>query len=158
MKRALTIVLAMALGGVALADETTQPKAQAQPDSPMVAAAKRANRKGRKATNVITNETLAKSGGNAHVTTTATQQPFVAPKPYVAPSPTPEMVAQQERDAAKRRAAAASDARARAHEARQRTNEAAAAAEDEAGYDDADVDPAQAENTQQETTQKPPQR
>ncbi|HVE72064.1 MAG TPA: hypothetical protein VNI54_11910 [Thermoanaerobaculia bacterium] len=147
MKRTLTIILALSFGMVAFGE-----------DSPMVAAAKRANRKGKKPTNVITNETLAKSGGNAHVTTTAKQAPFVAPKPYVAPSPTPEMVALKARDAEKRRAAAEASAQAKASERHQARSEAAAAAAEEGLYDDVDVDPAQAEKTQQDTSQKPPQR
>ena len=149
MKRALTIVLALGFGAAAFGDEA-KPAAQQQPqqDSPMVAAAKRANRKGRKPTNVITNETLSKSGANAHVTTTATQKPFVPPKPYVAPRPTPEMIAQQARDAEKRRTAADIAAQAKAEEQRKQAAEAAAAASEEGVYDDEEVDP----------NQKPPQR
>lgn len=44
---------------------------QRQGDSPLVAASKRAGRLGKKPTQVITNDTLVKSGG--HVTTTKTQ-------------------------------------------------------------------------------------
>ena len=49
--------------------------AQEQPvqDSPLVAAAKRSNRLGKKPAMVITNETLKSSGAKAHVTTTASQ-------------------------------------------------------------------------------------
>jgi hypothetical protein len=143
MKRALTILLALSLGIAALGE-----------DSPMVAAAKRANRKGKKPANVITNETLSKSGGSAHVTTTATQKPFVAPKPYVAPRPTPDMVAQQERDAAKRRASTEAAAQVKAEEAKKNTTEAAASTAEEGLFDDDEVEAAQTATT----TQKPPQR
>ena len=124
----------------------------------MVAAAKRANRKGRKPANVITNETLARSGAGAHITTTTTQRPFVAPKAYEAPAPTPEMVAQQAREAEKRRAAAKTAKQKRTAEAQENAAAAAAAAAEEGLYDDVDVDPAQAEKTQEDASRRPPQR
>jgi hypothetical protein len=66
----------------------------AVPDSPLVAAARRANRLGKKPTNVITNETLTKSSGTAHVTTAASPlKPIVLPPPASQPNPTPEMIA-----------------------------------------------------------------
>lgn len=46
-------------------------------DSPLVAAAKRTGRLAKKPTNVITNETLVKSGG--HITTAAFQAPLPPP-------------------------------------------------------------------------------
>ncbi len=145
MKRALTILLALSLGIAAFGE-----------DSPMVAAAKRANRKGKKPTNVITNETLSKSGATAHVTTTATQKPFAAPKPYVPPPPTPDMVAQQQREAAKKRAAAQAAAQAKAEEAKSKSTEAAASGAEEAYFEnDEETDPAQQTGT---VDQKPPQR
>jgi hypothetical protein len=64
-----------------------------QGDSPLVAAAKRAHRLGKKPTNVITNETLVTTGG--HFTTTTQQAPITqlpplagiqtAPPPATAP-------------------------------------------------------------------------
>jgi hypothetical protein len=145
MKRALTVLLALTLGLAATAE-----------DSPMVAAAKRANRKGKKPANVITNETLSKSGGSAHVTTTATQKPFVAPKPYVPPPPTPDMVAQQQREAAKKRASAQAAAQAKAEEAKSQSTEATVSAGEEALFEnDEEADPAQQTGT---VDQKPPQR
>ncbi len=144
MKRALTIVLALSLGLAAVGE-----------DSPMVAAAKRANRKGKKPANVITNETLSKSGGSAHVTTTTAQKPFVAPPPYVAPPPTPDMIAQQQREAAKKRAAGEAAAQVKAADAKKKSTEAAAAAAEEGLFDnDAEVDPPQTGTA----NQKPPQR
>jgi hypothetical protein len=166
MKRALIVVLALGFGGVAPASGTEQkaddkkPAAEAATapqqatapqtgDSPMVAAAKRANRKGRKATNVITNETLSKSGGSAHVTTTAEQHPFVAPKAYEAPRPTMEMMAQQARDAEKRRAAEYAAAQKKKEEAEKQAAAAAAGAAEEGLFAD--------DETPQDANQKPPQ-
>jgi hypothetical protein len=144
MKRALTILLALSLGIAAFGE-----------DSPMVAAAKRANRKGKKPANVITNETLSKSGATAHVTTTAAQKPFVAPKPYVPPPPTSDMIAQQQREAAKKRAAAEAAAKVRAEEAKSTSTEAAASEAEEGLFEnDEETDPAQTGTA----NQKPPQR
>lgn len=156
MKHALAIVLALGLTGAASAADTEQKPVQQ--DSPMVAAAKRANRKGRKPANVITNATLAKSGSGAHITTTTAQQPFVAPKPYVPPVPTPEMAGQQARDAAKRRDAEEAAKQKKAAEAQKHAAAAAAAASEEGLYDDAEVDPALAGQTEEPADRKPPQR
>jgi len=52
--------------------------ATTQQDSPLVAAAKRTGRLGKKPTGVITNDTLLKSGG--HFTTTASQEALPAAK------------------------------------------------------------------------------
>ncbi|HUR82566.1 MAG TPA: hypothetical protein VM733_17515 [Thermoanaerobaculia bacterium] len=143
MKRALTILLALSLGIAAFGE-----------DSPMVAAAKRANRKGKKPANVITNETLSKAGSGAHITTAATQKPFVAPKPYVPPRPTPDMIAQQQRDAAKRKAETEAAARVKAEASRNESREAAASASEEALFDDDEAEAAQTGTA----VQKPPQR
>ncbi len=76
-------------------------------DSPLVAAAKRAGRLGKKPSQVITNDTLAKSGG--HVTTTKTQDPIaskaVAQPPSEKPAPAVAVVtAAQKRKAAEEQA------------------------------------------------------
>lgn len=136
MKRALTIAAALMVPLLTLAGEptstpaspdTTATAAPAQQDSPMVAAAKRAKRKGKKPTNVITNETLSKSGtSDAHVSTTATQRPITMPKPAAPVAPTREMVAIRERDAAKRRVE--TEAAQQAKAAREAQIRAAAAA------------------------------
>ncbi len=102
MKRAWILPLAFSAALPLLADEPkSEPKPAAEPqatatttapettpvvatdtaattDSPLVAAAKRANRRGRKgsATVVITNETLSQTGANAHITTTEKQHPI----------------------------------------------------------------------------------
>ncbi|HEX6088413.1 MAG TPA: hypothetical protein VF266_28030 [Thermoanaerobaculia bacterium] len=157
MKRALTIVLALGLGASAFADDAakkSEPQPQPAPqavttaDSPMVAAAKRANRKGRKpSTPVITNDQLNKSGDGVHVSTTATQKPFVMPKEP--PVPTPEMMHQQQREAEKRRAAAEAEKQKKAAEAKEQATAAAAAAAEEGLYDSEELEPIQ--------TEKPPQ-
>ena len=162
MKRALTIVAALMLPVLAVAAEDTgtppKPAASAAQDSPMVAAAKRANRKGRKPANVITNETLAKAGGSAHVTTTAQQRPFASPKAYEPPAPTAEILFLRERDAAKRRAAAETAAQARAAANAEKKAAAAAEGEDEEGMFQEDETPPAQTDTAQTATPKPPQR
>ncbi|HVG23089.1 MAG TPA: hypothetical protein VND45_02945 [Thermoanaerobaculia bacterium] len=153
----IVMVVALALPVLVLADEAKP--AQPQPrteDSPMVAAAKRANRKGRKPANVITNATLAKSGGNAHITTTAHQAPIVLPKAPVAASA--EVKAIQARDKEKRRAAASAEAVKKAGESREQADAAAAAAAEDGMYEDREHDPAQAEKAQEDASRKPPQR
>lgn len=147
MKRVLPILLAVAIAAVAGAE-----------DSPLVAAAKRANRKGKKATNVITNETLKQSGANARITTTAHQRPFVAPKAYEPPVPTPEMVAAKKRQDQKRAAAAEEAAHRKAAAESEQAAARAAAAAEEGFYDDEEADPAQAEKAQQDATQQKPPR
>ena len=103
MKRALTM-LAAAIALPLLAEEPAKttaaktadakPKAAAtstaapapqQPESPLVAAARRANRLGKKPANVITNDNLVKAGSSGHVTTTlsypwATSHRFDSPE------------------------------------------------------------------------------
>jgi len=118
MTRAITSTLTLALLALPLfaeeakksetpKTETTQAAAApAQPapvDSPLVAAAKRANRLGKKPSSkiVITNETLKSAGGNAHVTTSEVQPAIKLPPPA---APTSEMLANA--DAAARRKAA----------------------------------------------------
>jgi hypothetical protein len=157
MKRALTIVLvALALP---LAAEDAKPAQPVQHDSPLVAAAKRANRKNKKPTGiVITNESLKTSGANAHVTTTAVSTAYDMPKILEPPHPTPEMVAAQAREAERKKASEEAVARKKVDEKRDQARAAAAAAAEEGLYDSDDQDPAQAEQAQQEANQqKPPQ-
>jgi hypothetical protein len=158
MTRALTIVLVLALPilASAVADEKNpkteekkpeQPAAtttaaavpQAQPDSPLVAAAKRANRLGKKPANVITNATLKTSGTNAHVTTTDKQAIFQMPVPLEPPRGTPEMEARkaQQEQRAKAAEQAEKDRKVK-QEREQKTQNQAAAAEE--GYDGAQDD------------------
>lgn len=147
MKRALCCFF-VALALPLTAAETKQKPApapaaaQAQADSPLVAAAKRANRRGRKpAATVITNATLKQSGANAHVTTTNAQRPLVLPPNLPAPRPTPEMQADAAKAARDKVLAevAAKKQQADAEKARKEA-EAAAATEDghDGGRDDSD--------------------
>ena len=76
--------------------EATEPEPT---DSPLVAAAKRAHRLGRKPENVITNDTLTKVSDNVHVSE-ATGDAYV-PVPIPPPHPTPEMRAHAAEDAAR---------------------------------------------------------
>lgn len=169
MKRALATILALGLCTIAGADEKTTSSADSKPataaaagqaDSPLVAAAKRSNRKGRKpAAPVITNEMLNKSGEGAHITTTQSQKPFVAPKPLAPPRPTPEMIHAEQVREEQKRLAAETDTRRKAEAARKKAAAAAAASSEEGLYDDTDADPAQSERAESEANQqKPPQR
>jgi hypothetical protein len=167
MKHSLTIAAAMALTLGAFADEpaataaapaatTTAAAAAAPADSPLVAAAKRANRKGRKPAHVITNDTLNKSGAGAHVTTTAQQRPFVMPKASPPPVPPRDLPNTQAREVQKS-IAAHEEATKKAAEAQTQAAAAAAAAAEEGVYDDLETDPAQAERAQEDANRKPPQ-
>ena len=88
------------------------PATQQQPDSALVRAAKRTGRLGKKPSIVITNDTLAKSGG--HFTTTQSQETLPAAKPAAtktAPArktktPAPPDNSQAAKDAAAKRAMA----------------------------------------------------
>jgi hypothetical protein len=115
----------------------TATASEAGGDSPLVAAAKRAKRRSRKAsTTVITNETLAQSGAHAHVTTTERQSEIRLPSEPT--RPTPEMVhaKNREKSASEQQRAADERAKAQAKEDEKRAQKAAAA-EDATG-DDAD--------------------
>jgi hypothetical protein len=159
MKRALPVVLL--IGALAIPLVAEEPKKQqqepapaqqpapaapaavqqAQPDSPMVAAAKRSKRLGRKpVAPVITNATLKHSaGGSAHITTTSTPQGLAMPPVLPAPHPTPEMEAAAARAALeKARAAEAVKQKAATEGQRQKAEQAAAAVEE--GYDGASDD------------------
>ena len=154
MKRTATIILTLALAAPALYAE--EPAAQ---DSPLVAAAKRANRKGKKPTNVITNETLKKSGGSAHVTTTTKQAPLKMPAPDPVVRPTPEMTHYMQVDAERKKQEETAVAKKKAQEER-KTKIAAAAERAEEEHPD-DDDPADAERALgdahgQNPEQKPP--
>jgi hypothetical protein len=166
MTRALTIALVLALPVLApamapvMAEEkkaeekkpeqtaaaatttTAAAAPQAQPDSPLVAAAKRANRLGKKPTNVITNATLKSSGANAHVTTTEKQSVFQMPLPLEPPRDTPEMAARkaQQEQRAKVAEQTEKDRKAKQEQEQKTQNQAAAAEE---GYDGAQDDAAE---------------
>jgi hypothetical protein len=146
MKRALTLAFVVALplaaeepksANTTTASSTTTATAApaAQPDSPLVAAAKRANRKGKKSTAIlITNDTLKTSGANAHVTTTTSQNAIQMPKPLDPPRPTPEMAHQRAVEAKRKLEAEEAEKQRLAKAAQeQKALEAAAAAEE--GYD-----------------------
>jgi hypothetical protein len=120
-----------------------------------VAAARRANRLGKKsASKVITNETLKTSGQKAHVTTTETLRAL--PKGEVEPSQEVLELQQREKD----RKAAAEAAAKKEKEAKKREARVATAAENaEEEYPD-DVDPTMAEKQLQDANkpkvEKPP--
>jgi len=163
MKRTLatTLTLALALPLLAeeakKAEETPKPQPAAQADSPLVAAAKRANRLGKKSTSkVITNQTVKESGANAHVTTTSKQTSLDAVIKQDPPAPTPEMVAAKK--IAERQKLEAEEAAKKREADQKRTQKVKGAAEQfEEEYPD-DVDPAQAEKAMRDASapQKPP--
>jgi hypothetical protein len=144
MKHTLAPMLALALLALPLLAE----------DSPMVAAAKRANRLGKKPVSkiVITNETVKSAGANAHVTTTQDQKAIVLP-PQEQVKPTAEEVAAKAAAEKRKAEAQASAAKQQAAEKKiAATRDAAQNVEEE--YPD-DLDPAQAEKQLQDA-QKPP--
>ena len=170
MKRALTITLAMAVALPLFAEEpkksdkktTTASTAQiqeqtskpvTQQDSPLVAAAKRANRLGKKKTNVITNETLSQYGKNARITT-GSENPAALPALGPAPAPTPEMQMDAKR-AAERKKAQEADAKAKKlAEEREKKLAYAASQAEEGLYDSDEDDPAAAERAHDEAAKK----
>jgi hypothetical protein len=138
--------------------ETTKAQAADAPqaDSPLVAASKRANRLGKKPTNVITNETLKQSGAGAHVTTTSQQPRFQAPEYVPPPRPTPEMEAAARRAVEDKARAKKAAEQQKAAEAEQARRAGAAAAADDGYYtEEAEyADPTSEEGTVPQ--QKPP--
>jgi hypothetical protein len=138
--------------------------APATADSPLVTASK--NRRARRNASriVITNETLTKSGGNAHITTTASQRPIVVPPPP--PKSLEERMAEQRAEQRRVEAIQAAN-RAKTEQERQaEIRKTRDILEDqEYSEDDIDADPAQAEYRAQQATegkksneQKPPHR
>lgn len=147
MRRAIFVVMALALPLAAQESAASQPAATAtvsaaapQADSPLVAAAKRMKRKGKKPTNVITNESLRQSGGSAHVTTTVNQGTLNMPKAVPPPRPTPEMEAAWAAEAQRKDLEKAAVAKKKAHEEAmlERARTAAAAEDGAEGRDDAE--------------------
>ena len=147
MKRALT-VLAVALALPLGAQEKTTTTAPAQPDSPLVAAAKRANRLGKKPKAiVITNDSIKQSNGTAHVTTSSAPSAMKAPKPMEPAKPTPEMVAAEEAAKLRKKLAEETSQQRAADEAKKRKQQRAAAAAEE-GYDGTGDDASEVVGTQ----------
>jgi hypothetical protein len=145
MKRALKIMLAVSLALPLAADEAkkadekkaepsvAQQQPAAQTDSPLVAAARRTNRLGKKsASPVITNESLKASKG--HVTTSTILRPINVPEPELGPEG--KLIQQKAQRAAEERKAREEAAAAAKKAAEQKAREAeAAAAAAEDGYD-----------------------
>lgn len=135
MKRLIPAVLLMLAALPLAADdaakkETAATNEPAVVDSPLVAAAKR-SAKMKKPTIVITNETIANSGANAHITTTAksiAELPTPPPASTVIPTDPNLRVVEKTKPVP--------------HEARKRLQDAAARAEEDGPYGD---DPARAE-------------
>lgn len=120
----------------------------AQPDSPLVAAAKRTNRLGKKPALVITNENLVHLSDGRGFTTSTAQQTVTATKGEV--HPTPEMQAAAALEKARTAAAAGAYDKQKAQDARN-----AKAAEHQAVYDGdnyLDADPAQHEHAMEQMT------
>jgi hypothetical protein len=163
MKRILATTAMLALALPMLADEpkkSEEPKPQpaqtTTADSPLAAAAKRANRLGKKPTSkvVITNDTLKSSGQNAHVTTTDKLRAL----PRGQAEPSQEVLELQERE--QKRKAAAEAALKKEKEEKERAAKVRYAAQNaEEAYPD-DMDPAQAEKQLQDANkpkeEKPP--
>ena len=150
-----SVILAVTLPVFAADPPTTlspQPQPVVQQDSPLVAAAKRTHRLGKKPTLLITNENLAHMDDSRGFTTTTAQQPVTAPKGTVAP--TPEM--QAAAAAQKAREAQAQNA---AQQQRARDARAQRAGEAQSMYDGdnyLDADPAQHEHAMDSMSQSQP--
>lgn len=139
--------------------QASQPAAE--PDSPLVAAARRTNRLGKKRpANVITNATLTKSGSaSAHVTTTETQAPLVLPPPLAEPPPTPEMLARAKAEERRKKDTASAEKKKKdtaaweekMKKAAERAEEGMYDAEEDPDYGDGDRDLEKAQS------EKPPQ-
>ncbi len=170
MKRALTI---LALAAVPVfADEPakktetdvarphTISAAPASPaDSPLVAAARRTNR-AKKSAHKITNANVGKSGKNAHITTTAVQEPIFMPAPLPPSAPTADMKHAAAREKARKAAEAAADAKKKQDEEARLKQAAQAERLEEGMYGDTDADVDYGDGQQQEPPQaekKPPQ-
>lgn len=136
----------------------TTTAAEPQRDSPLVAAARRTNRLGRKPANVITNQTLTRIDKAARITTTTDQRTLNMPAPAPPPPPTPEMVAAKDAEEKRKSRQAVAQKQRAEEEARQRKLAEAAARADEGHLAEGDADPARAEQ-ELETAQpeKPPQ-
>jgi hypothetical protein len=135
-----------------------QPSQVTSADSPLVAAAKRSSRKGKKPTNVITNETVKKPS-KAHVTTSHN----VVPLPVLPPAsgPTEDQLRKEkaDREYAANAAKLAAEKKQKEKEARERRMAAAAAAA-ESDYVDpgqAESELAEAQKAAKEQEKKPPQ-
>jgi len=138
------------------ADQVTTLNQQTQPavqqDSPLVAAAKRANRLGKKPSMVITNENLVHMNDGRGFTTTTGQQPVTAPKGASAGA----MEVQATAAAAKARE---DTARAATQQKRSQDARAEKAGQAQALYDGdnfLDGDPAQHEHAMDVMTQPAP--
>lgn len=133
----------------------------AQTDSPLVAAARRTNRLGKKKpANVITNSTLTKAGSaNAHVTTTESQAPLILPPPLAEPAPTPEMVAKAKSDERRKKEAAAAEQKKKDTAAWEEKMKKAAERAEEGMYDsEEDPDYGDGErDLEKAQSEKPPQ-
>lgn len=135
-------------------------QAPAQEESPLVAAARRANRGAKKSKHVITNENLVKANsGTARITTTEKLRPIdLSPLPAEV-QPTPEMVAAQKAKEERAKVVIAEDER-KAKAAAQEQRKAAAAERAEEGMYDEYEDPDYGEgerDLQQTQSEKPPQ-
>jgi hypothetical protein len=168
MKRALIISLAGALAFPTFADEpktetrtaaSAQAPASATPDSPLVQAAKRSNRRnGKKTTTiVITNESVRSSKG--HITTAARQpQPLNVPEPK--PGPEQQLAERQAKRAReeKRLEDARAEAAAKAKEHREKLRRNAAQEVEQGMYENLEGDPASAEHVAETAGDKKPPR
>ena len=129
-------------------------------ESPLVRAARRANRLGKKPRTVITNETVKNSKG--HITTTTIDRPVYIPDPKMAPSEA-EALKKRADEREKERVRVIGEEKAKAEEQKALERRARAAEMAEDGYlEDEEDDPARAERDAEATgtasDEKPPQR
>jgi len=126
------------------AQPAAAPAAPAQEDSPLVQAMKRANRRGRKPSMVITNETLKSSKGGHMSSSTSAQPPINVPPPEATPADVEAKKAAAEKELAAKLARQAANEAKLKKDAEEKQLRAARAAESgesdvyDGSYDDAE--------------------
>lgn len=130
-------------------------------ESPLVAAARRTGRLGKKPTNVITNETLSKASTSSARITTTLNQPAINVQNMPPVSPTPEMTAAEQARQRRAKELADEEKKKKADAKKEERTAAAAHRAEEGMYDEAeDPDYGEGERDLQRTQQpekKPPQ-
>ncbi|HWS71180.1 MAG TPA: hypothetical protein VN605_03665 [Thermoanaerobaculia bacterium] len=150
MKTLIAVASALFVASLGVAAENPAPPASPQPDSPLVRAAKRANRLGKKPGFVITNDNMHTLTSPARMTTTD-HVPYV-PVISAGVAVPPEVVARQQADAARAQVDAAA-ATMHAREEKHHQNQARVMDQNEGPEALYVEDPAQSEHEMQQAAQ-----
>lgn len=155
----LLVTAAIPLGADEPKPAQTQTAAQEEApakedESPLVRAARRANRLGKKPGTVITNDSVKKSKG--HVTTTTVQRPIHVPKPEM-PADEAAAIKKRESEREQARVQVIGEEKRKQQELEARARRASAAEMAEEGYyENPDDDPARAERDADEASRDNP--